>query len=74
MRAIDEDITFSKFVLDVENGDLNDNNDNIDIPEWCITTDSNFINSMYGHLIRNHLYDEMSIKYISYTKYRCERN
>ena len=42
------------------NGDLNDSNDNIDIPERCITTDSNFINSMYGHLIRNHLYDEMS--------------
>ena len=64
MRAIDEDIRFSKFVLDVENGDLNDSNDNIDIPERCITTDSNFINSMYGHLIRNHLYDEMSSWYI----------
>ena len=36
MRAIDEDITFSKFVLDVENGDLNDNNDNINISERCI--------------------------------------
>ena len=34
--------------------------DNIEIPDRCITTDSNFINSMYGHLIRNHLYDEMS--------------
>ena len=58
-RAIDVDISFSKFVLDVENGDLNDSNDNIDISERCITADSNFINSMYGHLIRNHLYDEM---------------
>ena len=60
MRVIDEDISFSKFVLDVGNGDLNDSNDNIDIPERRITTDSNFINSMYGHLIRNHRYDEMS--------------
>ena len=60
MRAIAEDISFSKFVLDVGNGNLNDSNDNIDIPERCIITDSNFINSMYGHLIRNHLYDEMS--------------
>ena len=60
MRVIDEGISFSKFVLDVRNGDLNDSNDNIDIPEKCITTNSNFINSMYGHLIRNHLYDEMS--------------
>ena len=60
MRAIDEDISFSKFILNVGNGDINDSNDNIDIPERCITTDSNFINSMYGHLIRNHLYDEMS--------------
>ena len=60
MRAIDENISFSKFVLDVGKGDLNDSNDNIDIPEQCRNTDSNFINSMYGHLIRNHLYDEMS--------------
>ena len=28
--------------------------------ERCITTDSNFINSMYGHFIRNHLDDEVS--------------
>ena len=42
------------------NGDLNDSNDNIEISERCMTTDSNFFNSMYGHLIRNHLYDEMS--------------
>ena len=42
------------------NGDLNDNNDNIDIPERCRTTDSNCINSIYEHLIRNHLYDGMS--------------
>ena len=60
MRVIDEDISFPKFVLDVGNDDLNDSNDNIDIPERCITTDSNFINSMYGHLIRNNLYDELS--------------
>ena len=60
MRAIDEDISFSKFGLDVGNGDLNDSNDNIDVSERCITTGSNFINSMYGHLIRNYLYDEMS--------------
>ena len=60
MRAIDEDISFSKFGLDVGNGDLNDSNDNIDIPERCVTTDSNFINYMYRHLMRNHLYDKMS--------------
>ena len=35
IRAIDEDISFPKFVLEVENGDLNDSNDNIDIPERC---------------------------------------
>ena len=50
MRAIDEDISFSKFVLDVGNGDLNDSNDNIDIPGRS-TTDSNLINSMYGYLM-----------------------
>ena len=37
VRDIDEDITFSKFVLDVGNGDLNDNNGNINIPKRCIT-------------------------------------
>ena len=52
MRVIDEDITFPKFVLDVGNRDVNDNNDNINNPEWCITTDSNFINFMHGHLNR----------------------
>ena len=57
LKARDEDITFSKFVSDVGNGHLNDNNHNIDIPERCITTDSNFINPIYKHLIRNHLYD-----------------
>ena len=41
MRVIDKDISFSKFVLDVGNGDLIDSNDNIDIPVLCITTDSN---------------------------------
>ena len=60
MRVIDEGISFLKFVLDVANRDLNDSNDNLDIPERCITIDFNFINSMYGHLIRNNLYDEMS--------------
>ena len=64
MRAIDEDSSFSKFVVDVGNGDLNDSNDNIDIPERYIITDSNFINSMYGHLIRNDVYDEMSTSVI----------
>ena len=68
MRAIDEDISFSKFVFDVGNGDLNVSNDNIDIPERCITTDSDFINSMYGYLIRNHLHDEMSSSVILTTR------
>ena len=58
----------------MENDDLNNNNDNIDISEQCITSDSNFINSISGNLIRNHLYGEMSMRYISYAKYRCERN
>ena len=53
MRAINEDITFAKFVLDVGNGDLNDDSDNIDIPDHCITRDSNFINFMYGHFVGN---------------------
>ena len=35
MRARDKDISFSKFVLDVGNSDLNGDNDNIDIPEPC---------------------------------------
>ena len=68
MRAIDEDNSFSKFVLDMGNGDLNDNNDNIDIPERCITTDSNFLNSMYRHLVTNHLCDEMSSSVILATR------
>ena len=36
MRAVDDDMSFAQFVLDVGNGTLNDDNDNITIPERCI--------------------------------------
>ena len=59
MRAIDEDITFPKFVIHVENGNLNDDNDNIIIPQRCTTTESNFVPAMYKHSINHNLFDEM---------------
>ena len=60
MRITDEDIAFSEFVLDIGNGDLNDDDNNVSIPERCIIRNTNFINCTYGDLIRNHLYDELS--------------
>ena len=59
MRAIDEDITFSNFVIDIGNGDLNDDNDTIIIPQRCITTESNFVSTMYKHFINHNLFDVM---------------
>ena len=59
MRAIAEDITFSKFVIDLGNGILNYDNDNIIIPQRCITTESNFVSTMYKHFINHNLFDEI---------------
>ena len=36
MRIIDKDIAFSRFVLDIANGDLNYDDNNVNIPERCI--------------------------------------
>ena len=58
MRITDEDIVFSRFVLNNGNGDLNDDDNNVSIPERCIIRKTNFINCTYLNLIRNHLYDE----------------
>ena len=60
MRAINEDITFFKFVLDVKNGDLNDDKDNIIIPQRCLTTESNFVSRMYKYFMNHNLFHEMS--------------
>ena len=42
MRAVDEDMSFAQFVLDVGNGILNGDSDNIIIPERCIIRNNNF--------------------------------
>ena len=60
MRAVDDDMSFAQFVLDVGNGTLNNDNDNITIPECCIIRNNNFVDYNYGEFIRNHLFDEMS--------------
>ena len=60
MRAVDDDMSFAQFVFDVGNGTLNDDNDNIIIPERCIIRNNNFVDCVYGEFIRNRLFEEMS--------------
>ena len=53
MRAVDDDMSFAQFVLDVGNGTFNVDNDNIIIPERCIIRNNNFVDCVYGKFIRN---------------------
>ena len=56
-RITDEDIAFSRYVLDIGNGDLSDDGS---ISECCIIKNTNVIDCTYGDLIRNHLHYELS--------------
>ena len=42
MRAVNDDIFFAQFDLDVGNGTLHGDNDNMIIPERCIIRNNNF--------------------------------
>ena len=53
-------MSFAQFVLDVGNGTLNGDNDNIIIPERCIIRNNNFVDCVYGEFVRYHHFDKMS--------------
>ena len=62
MRALPEEQEFAKFVLDVGNGTLNDNNDNLDlqIPEQCVSYNFNASAEIFGNYIKERKFSEMS--------------
>ena len=62
MRALPEENDFAKFVLDIGNGSLNDNNDNINlnVPDECISYNFNASMEIFGNCIRDKKNSEMS--------------
>lgn len=53
MRVLSEETEFTKFILDMGDGILNDSNDNIQIPKCCIALiNIDIIEDVYGDLIR----------------------
>ena len=60
MRALSEEIEFSKFLLKVGDGQLNDAQDNLSIdyfPENCIAApDTDIVEDIYGSIFRNKEY------------------
>lgn len=60
MRVLPEEKKFSKFLLQLGNGDLNDDEDDITVPEICTTNeDVNIAEEIFGPLIKENKLDEM---------------
>ncbi|XP_044005873.1 uncharacterized protein LOC122850880 [Aphidius gifuensis] len=61
MRTLPEEKEFSKYLLDVGNGVLNDKNDNIIAPEQCIAENNeDIVESIFKEIIKNQKYDELT--------------
>ncbi|XP_057332074.1 uncharacterized protein LOC130671942 [Microplitis mediator] len=61
MRALPEEREFVEFLLNVGNGTLNDLNDELDLPEACLTSKNNdIVDNVYGNIIRGKRYDELT--------------
>ena len=57
MRTLPEEANFAKFLLDVGDGVLNDDN-NFIIPHRCLAiADSDIVDDIYGNLIREKRYE-----------------
>lgn len=49
MRTLPSEKEFSTFLLDIGDGKLNDNEDNVDLPDFCIdATDADIVRDIYG--------------------------
>ena len=48
MRTLPEEIDFSKFLLNVGDGTINDNNDFIELPSNCISSNQNIAHSIFS--------------------------
>ncbi|KYN05845.1 ATP-dependent DNA helicase PIF1 [Cyphomyrmex costatus] len=61
MRIHPEEKEFSQFLLDLGEGNLNDNNNNIQIPKCCIAKpDTDIITDIYGDLILKKDYNKIA--------------
>ncbi|XP_018307764.1 uncharacterized protein, partial [Mycetomoellerius zeteki] len=53
MRVLSEEPEFANFLLDLGDGNLNDSNNNIQIPQCCIASpDTDIVADIYGDLIK----------------------
>ncbi|XP_058789684.1 uncharacterized protein LOC131663341 [Phymastichus coffea] len=60
MRVLPNEIEFSKFLLDIGNGTLNDQNDCVNLPEHCILPPtSNIIDDTFGILMKENKFQDM---------------
>jgi len=61
MRVLQEETEFAKFLLDMGDGILNDSNDNIQLPDYCIAPiNANIVEDIYGNLIRSKEFNKIS--------------
>ena len=61
MRTLPEETNFAKFLLDVGDGVLNDDDNNFIIPHSCLAiADSYIVDDIYGNLIREKHYEELA--------------
>ena len=61
MRTLPEEANFAKWLLDVGDGVLNDDDKNFSIPHSCLViADSDIVDDIYGNLIRKKRYDELA--------------
>lgn len=61
MRVLPEESEFAKFLLHMGDGILNDSNDNIELPDYCIAPiNANIVEDIYGDLIRNKKFNKIT--------------
>lgn len=61
MRTLAEEIEFSQFLLKVGSGELNDEDDNMELPEICLNKeDVNIANEVFGSFLKKKQYKKAS--------------
>ncbi|XP_044010215.1 ATP-dependent DNA helicase PIF1-like [Aphidius gifuensis] len=61
MRTLPGEAEFAKYLLDVGNGILNDNDNNLLAPENCVASkDDDIVRTIFRDLIDNHQYDDLT--------------
>ena len=60
MRILPKEANFAKFLLDISDGVLNDDNNNFIIPDHCLAIADSDIVEIYGNSIREKRYEELA--------------